>query len=187
MNTLILGMVVFYAAHALPLIGIDAPVKAKIGAGPFKGLFALVSLVGLGLMIWGFLMARSGPDAARIVFNPAPWSPYVTMVFVFFAFLCWGIYAHKGRLKLWLRHPFSIGVALWAAGHLFSNGNLSEVLFFGGFLALGLADVLVGFARGSKPAFTPKPLHDLIAPVSGIVMYAAFFWLHPYIIGVSVY
>ena len=186
MNTLILGMAIFFGAHALPIIGLNAPLKQKLGANAYKGLFAIVSLVGLGLMIWGFIMARSGPDAARIVFNPPDWGRHATMLLVLLAFISLAVFAHKGRLKLWLRHPMSIGVALWAAGHLFANGNLSEVLFFGGFLALALADIAVGLARGARPDITPKPAHDIIAPLAGVFLYGVFLWLHPMLFGVSV-
>jgi uncharacterized membrane protein len=186
MQTLILGMVVFYGAHALPLVGLSAPLKERLGGNAYKSLFAVVALVGLALMVWGFVMARSGPDAARIVYNPPEWGRHVTMLLVLLALISLAVYGHKGRLKLWLRHPMSIGVALWAAGHLFSNGNLSEVLFFGGFLALALADIGVGLARGTRPEFTPKPLHDLIAVVAGVVLYFVFLWLHPMVIGMSV-
>ncbi len=187
MNTLILGMVIFYGVHALPLVGLNAPLKKTLGEKPYKGLFALFSLIGLGIMIWGFIMTRSGPDAARIVYNPPAWSHHATMLFVLLAFICFGILAHKGRLKVLLRNPMSIGVALWATGHLFSNGNLGEVLLFGGFFVLSLLDIAVQTARGYKPAFTPKPLHDIIAPLAGILMYAVALFLHPYVIGVSVY
>lgn len=37
------------------------------------------------------------------------------------------------------RHPFLIGVALWAGLHLVANGDLASALFFGTFLATALA------------------------------------------------
>ena len=36
------------------------------------------------------------------------------------------------------RHPANWGVALWAGAHLFPNGDLASVLFFGGLLALAI-------------------------------------------------
>jgi uncharacterized membrane protein len=42
--------------------------------------------------------------------------------------------AAKGVLRI-TRHPFLWGVALWAAGHLFANGERHAVMLFG---ALGL-------------------------------------------------
>lgn len=36
------------------------------------------------------------------------------------------------------RHPFLIGFAIWAATHLIYNGDLSSLLFFGGFLILSV-------------------------------------------------
>ena len=36
------------------------------------------------------------------------------------------------------RHPFLMGVALWAASHIVANGEVASVIFFGGFLVLAI-------------------------------------------------
>lgn len=43
----------------------------------------------------------------------------------------------KGIFAL-TRHPFLWGVAVWAASHLLVNGDLAALIFFGGFLVLGV-------------------------------------------------
>jgi uncharacterized membrane protein len=93
---------------------------------------------------------------------------------------------HRGRLKLWLRQPMSIGIALWALGHLLANGSLPEVLLFGGFLLFGLIDIIRSEAIGKVPNYVPKPVHDVIAVAGGLVIYGVLLYLHPYIIGVPV-
>ena len=93
---------------------------------------------------------------------------------------------HRGRLKLWLQRPMSIGIALWATGHLLANGSLPEVLLFGSFLVFSLLDIVHSTAIGKVPAYVPKPFHDVIAVVGGLVIYGLLLYLHPIIIGVPV-
>jgi uncharacterized membrane protein len=186
MTTLVLGIILFLGIHLLRWTPARAPLVARLGEGPWKGLFSLIALAGLGLMIWGLIMTRSGPDAARIIFNPPEWGRHATMALVLLGFISLAISFHKGRLKQILKHPMSIGFALWAAGHLISNGNLSEILFFGTFLALALLDIVISTARGKVPVFVPKPNHDLISIVAGLVLFFAFLWLHPMLFGVAI-
>ena len=78
MTVLIWGMVLFFGAHLLSLTPARAPLYARLGEKAYKGIYSVVSLVGLGLMIWGFGLARSGPDAARIVYDPVMGSSHLS-------------------------------------------------------------------------------------------------------------
>ncbi|QPC44671.1 NnrU family protein [Kaustia mangrovi] len=186
MTTLIVGIVIFFGLHLVPLTPLRDSLMARMGKGPYKGAFSVASLVGLGIMIWGFAQTRYGPAAAEIVYWPPVWGRHLTMLLVLLAFISLAIYLHKGRMKRWLKHPLAIAIALWATGHLVSNGDLGSVLFFGAFLVFGLLDIVVQTARGRVAQFTVKPRHDYIAPVAGIVMYAVVLYLHPWLFGATV-
>ena len=187
MTTLIVGMIVLFGSHLLLYTPLRPAFKARIGEGPFKGAFTLVSLVGLGLMIWGYSMTRSGPEAANILYWPAPWTRHAAMLLVLVAFIVLAASFHKGRLKLWLRQPQSIAIALWAFAHLLANGKVAAVLFFSGFLVLSLIDIAVSTARGDVPNYVPKPSHDLIAVVAGLILYGIFLLLfHPLVLNVPI-
>jgi uncharacterized membrane protein len=81
----------------------------------------------------------------------------------------------------------SVGFALWAGAHLLANGKVAAVLFFGGFLGLALVDIAVSTARGDNPRHVPKPRHDLIAVVAGLILYAFFLLVfHPLVLNVPV-
>jgi uncharacterized membrane protein len=136
MTVLIWGMVLFFGAHFLSLTPARAPLHARLGEKTYKGVYSIVSLVGLGLMIWGFGLARSGPDAARIVYDPVMGSSHGTMLLVLLAMVLLASAHMKGYIRKIVKHPMSVGVALWSAGHLMVNGNFSEVLLFGGFFVL---------------------------------------------------
>ena len=160
-----IGIALFFLVHVVPLVpGLRASLTDRPGEGVYKGgAFSLVSAAGLALMIWGYSRVRS--SAAEIVYLPPDWARPTTMVLVFLAFVSFAIYLHKGKLKLLLRNPMSIAVALWATGHLLSNGEVSSVLLFGAFLIYALADILVNTVRGNVPAIVPN-LVTTLSPCS---------------------
>jgi uncharacterized membrane protein len=74
MTVLIWGMVLFFGAHLLSLTPARAPLHAKLGEKAYKGIYSIVSLVGLGLMIWGFGLARSAL-MLRVLCTTRSWAP----------------------------------------------------------------------------------------------------------------
>lgn len=103
------------------------------------------------------------------------------------AFIAIGAAHGKGYIKLWLKHPMSIGIGLWAAGHLLANGKRAAVYMFGAFLALALIDIIVSTARGKLPAYAPRIRSDVIAVIAGMVLFVIFlFGFHPYVLNLPV-
>jgi uncharacterized membrane protein len=185
MTTLWIGMLLFFGAHLTPMTPLKARLVAALGEQPYKGVFSLISAVGLGVAIWGYGLAKDSAAGAEFVYEPPSWGWHVTMLLTLLAFVALAISFHKGRLKLWLKNPMSIAVALWSAGHLFANGTLPDVVLFGAFLVFALLDIAWCTATGKAPRFEAKPRHDIIAPVAGVILFAVFLYLHPWIIGVS--
>ena len=186
MSTLILGMVIFFGIHVLTSTPFRSAMVGAIGKWPYKGLFSLISLGGFGLMIWGFGMSRYGPDSARIVFNPPEWGLPVTGAFTLAGMIVLGSRGGKSHIRKIVRQPMSAGIALWAIGHLFSNGNLNEVTLFGGFLAYAIYDMVVCSVKGKNPSYEPKITSDLIAVVIGGAIFAAVLFFHFNLFGVAV-
>ena len=60
MGALILGLLLFLGMHSVRIFakGWRSQVIAQRGGGAWKGLYALVSLVGFGLIVWGYGQAR---------------------------------------------------------------------------------------------------------------------------------
>lgn len=185
MSTLIIGLALFFGIHLLAATPLRSALAAALGENAYKGLFSLISLVGLGLMVWGFGMSRYGPDAARIVFNPPSWGYHVTPIFVFAGLVLIGASHGKGYMRKMVRHPMSIGVGLWAAGHLFANGNLNEVLLFGSFVAYAVFDVVVSTLKGKVKTFEPKFSSDIKALVIGAILFGIILYFHYNLFGVS--
>jgi uncharacterized membrane protein len=189
MPYLIAGIAVFAGPHLFSMLlpGHRAGLLQRWGEGPFKGLFSLVSLAGLGLMIWGFWTLRSGPSAGDYAYVPAGSMRHVTMLLVLLGFICIGSFHGKGYLKLWLRNPFSVGIVLWSFGHLLSNGRVHDVLLFGTFLVFAVLDIVLSTARGKRPGHEPEIRSDVIAVIVGAALYAVFlFGVHPYIFNTPV-
>jgi uncharacterized membrane protein len=189
MGYLIVGIAVFAGVHLFSMLlpGQRNTLKARMGEGSYKGIYALISLFGLALMIWGYWTLNSDPAATSGVYEPAPWSRHVTMLLVLLGFISLSGFHGKGYLKSWLRNPFSIGITLWSVGHLLSNGMLHDILLFGAFLVLAVLDIVLSTARGKRPGHNPQIRSDMTAVVSGVVLYAIFlFGFHPYVLNVPI-
>lgn len=188
MTVLLLGVILFFGVHLFSYAREPrARLVERMGEGPYKGVYSLISAIGLGLMIWGYVQSRAGPAAADILYWPPAWGRHATMALVLLGIICIAIFLHKGRLKLWLRNPMSIGVGLWAAGHLLSNGKVASVVLFGSFLLYALLDIAVNTMRGNVPNFVPKPRHDPISIAAGLVLYAFFLFIfHPYVLNLPI-
>jgi uncharacterized membrane protein len=185
MTLLIIGIVIFIGAHLLAMFftGPRDRLLARLGEGPYKGLFSLVSGVGLALMIYGFYTTRGALEPDDYLYAPAPWTRHAAMGLVLLAFIFIGASHGKGYLKLWLKHPMSIGIGLWAIAHLFANGERPDVIFFASFLALAVLDIILSSLRGKLPHHEPQVKSDVRAVIIGVILYLIFlFGFHPYIL-----
>ena len=63
MGMLILGLVIFLGVHSVRIVADDwrSQTIAKRGEGAWKGLYSLLSILGFGLIIWGYGLARQQP------------------------------------------------------------------------------------------------------------------------------
>src|SRR5438552_2648007 len=176
MSYLFTGIILFGGIHLFSMVlpASRDTLKKKLGEGRWKGLFTLVSLVGLGLMIRGVMLARSGPLAADWIYFPADWSKPVTMLVVLLGFISIAASHGKSYLKLWLRNPLSIGIGLWAFGHLLSNGKRTDVYLFGTFLVIALLDIVLSTRRGKGPTHRPALRSDAIAVIVCVGLYLIF-------------
>ncbi|MGH6926229.1 MAG: NnrU family protein [Propylenella sp.] len=189
MIVLILGLVLFLGIHSVMIgaAGWRAVMVARLGEGPWKGLYSLVAAVGLVLIVWGYGLARQDP----VVFWVSPtWLKHVAVALNLVAFILFAAYrVPAGWIKARLGHPMVLSVKVWAFAHLLANGTLADVLLFGSFLVWAVADFRSSVAR-DRAAGTVRiagpPRNDLIAVAVGVVLWAAFVWfLHEWLFGVS--
>jgi uncharacterized membrane protein len=179
---------VFLGAHSLRIFADSwrGALIARIGEGPWKGLYSLVSIAGFVLLIWGYGRARA---TTIVLWQPPSWTHYPAALFVLIAFvLVVAAYVRGTRIKSTLHHPMILGVKSWAFGHLIANGTLADVVLFGSFLVWAIVDFAAS-RRRDRVAGTVYPAgtaaRDAIAIAIGVAAWAVFaFYLHERWIGV---
>ena len=136
---LILGLAVFVGAQVcVPPRDARAALIARIGAWPYRGLFSLVSLIGLGLIAWGFAHYRAVEYVQ--VWTPPTWMSHVTVALLWPAAILVTAAYFPGNIKRKLKHPMLAGIKLWAVAHLLANGDLGAIILFGAILAWAVFD-----------------------------------------------
>jgi uncharacterized membrane protein len=183
----VLGLVLFLGVHSVSIVAEpwrNAMVE-KLGELPWKGLYSLLSLVGLALIVVGYGQARSAPT---VLFVPPVATRHAVLLLMlpFFPLLL-ATYL-PGRISAAVKHPMLTSVKLWAFAHLLANGMLHDLMLFGGFLAWAVVDRISMKRRTPRvvPGAPPSPRNDAIAVGLGLVLYAAFVMgLHKALIGVA--
>src|SRR4051794_1140755 len=186
---MILGLVLFFAVHTLTTQrDLRARVIASTGDGGYKIGYALVSTVGLVLIVWGF--ARYRATGWIDVWYPPTALKHITVALMLPAVIMVVASYIRGRIYTTLKHPMLTGIKLWAAAHLLANGDLGSILLFGSFLGWAVFDRISLKHRtdtGAPPIPVGGPGNDLIAVAVGLVAYLALaFAFHPVVIGVPV-
>ena len=188
MTLLIAGLIVFLGVHSVRIFadGWRSAQIAKMGLGPYKGVYSLASALGLALIVVGFGQARMAP----IPLWDAPlWMRHLTALLMLFAFvLLAAAYVPRNRIKASVRHPMILSVKIWAAGHLMANGMLADALLFGAFLLWAVVDYRAARMRdrvNGRIGNRPTLAGDVATIIVGVVLWAAFaLYLHAWLIGV---
>jgi len=183
---LILGVSIWAGVHFIPSLGASARAGciARIGEGPYKGLFAL-SLVGaIVLIVLGW---RS--TAPTSLYAAPGWGAGVANVGMLVALVFFLGSNVPTNLKRFVRHPQLTGVAFWGASHLLANGDVRSVILFGGFIVWALLEIaFINRRDGAWQKPEPLPLAaDLKPLVAGVVGWGVLVFAHPYIAGVAVF
>lgn len=194
MAWLVLGLVLFLGVHSVSIVspsGRDRLV-AKMGEGGFKGLYSVVSAVGLVLIVWGYGLARQNP--VMLYSLPGGFRHLAALLLLPVFVLLLAAYL-PGRIQRAAKHPMLLAVKLWALAHLLAQsvtgGTLADVLLFGGFLTWAVADRIsikrrtqAGLVR-SVPALPASGANDAIAVIGGLALYGlTVMWAHAALFGV---
>lgn len=188
MSLLVVGLILFLGIHSVSIVAPawrDAQVERR-GERLWKGIYALLSLVGLIVLIHGYGVARQSPV---VLYTPPPALRHVALLLMLPVFpLLFAAYL-PGRMQRAARHPMLLAVKFWAAAHLLANGTLADVLLFGAFLVWAVADRISVKRRAVPhrvPGAPPSALNDIAALTGGLVVYVGFlFWAHAWLTGVS--
>ena len=206
MTQLILGLIMFLGAHSVRIWADgwrDQTIEAY-GEKAFKGVYALVSILGFYLLVVGYGEARLQTVA---LWNPPIFTKHISMLLMLLSsILLVATYIPRNHFKMRLGHPMVLSVKVWALSHLLANGNLADLVLFGSFLIWAVLNFRSARARDralllnlnvteeaagesiaeSESAHQPKLLSTIITLVGGIAIWALItFGLHAKIVGVS--
>jgi uncharacterized membrane protein len=187
---LVVGLVAFLAPHTLTALrGPRQQLVNRIGLGPYKGLYALVSLIGLVLIGYGFGLYRATGWVE--LWSPPAWTRHVAVALMWLASIAVVAAYARGNIYRRLKHPMLVGVKLWALAHLIANGDLGSVILFVAVLAWAVFDRISLKRRrdaGAPPIPVGGPRNDLIAVAVGTILYVALgLWFHPWVVGVPAF
>ena len=196
MTQLILGLILFLGAHSVRIWadGWRNQTIEAYGDKAFKGVHALVSLLGFYLLVVGYGEARLETVA---LWNPPRFTKHISILLMLFSsILLLAAYIPRNHFKMRLRHPMVLSVKVWALSHLIANGNLADVLLFGTFLiwsvlnfrsarARDRAQVQLSDANEDAP-LKPNLFATLSALFGGMALWAVItFVLHAKVVGVA--
>ena len=183
MALLVTGLVVFLGIHFVPAFPqVRAKLVSRLGEGRYKGLFSLLSAVGLVLIVVGFVNA---PSTER-VFAPFPAAIAMAPFAVTLAFILFAAANMRGYLRQGLKHPMLIGLLIWATVHLLANGDLRGTVLFGAFLAYAAFDLVSAVRRMAVKSFVPSAKFEVMAVVGGMGIAGGVMTLHRLLFGVRV-
>lgn len=180
---LIMGLVLFIGVHMIPGFGTRATLVAKFGERGYKGLFALVAALGMGLIVYG----KAYSDFVS-VWSPPGWTRHLTMLLMLIAFLVFSAYFVPSNLRKFIRHPMLLFVVLWSAAHLLVNGDLASIILFASFLIFAVIKIV---SQNRRQAFVlPDEKSNGWTVASVIVgggLYGGAVMYHHYFAGVGLY
>ncbi|MDB5618031.1 MAG: NnrU family protein [Tardiphaga sp.] len=187
---MILGLVLFIGVH---LVSTRREVRARLiaqhGESLYKLGFALVAVVGLALIVWGFATYRA--TGWIDVWYPPKMMRHITVALMLPAVILLVAAYIRGGIYRVVKHPMLTAVKLWALAHLLSNGDLGSIILFGSLLGWAVVD-RISLKHRADAGGPPIPVggigNDAIAVAVGIVAYLALgFAFHPVVIGVPVF
>ena len=188
MTYLILGLVIFLGVHSVRIVadGWRTQTLARVGEGAYKGIYFLLSLLGFGLIICGFGVARETPV---MLWMPPVGMRHAASLLTLIAFiLLAAAYVPGNAIKARVHHPMVLGVKTWALAHLLANGSVAHVVLFGSFLLWAVLNFIAS-RRRDRAQGTQYPAGTTAGTVTtvvvGVVAWGVFaFLLHGLLIGI---
>lgn len=183
MSVLVLGLILFMAPHLLREFGLRQGLKDALPSeSAYMGLYSLVSLAGLGLIIWGKAISPF-----QMIWQPIYEWRSLSLMLMIPALIC--VVAGNvplSYLRKLLRNPMLLGILLWSLSHLWANGDLASMLLFGSF-ALWSAIKLFSM-RGVVDVDSKSPsfVWDIISILAGLVLYTVIGLYHGELFGVGI-
>lgn len=188
MAYLVTGLILFLGIHSIR-IATDSwrtAAVARIGEGPYKGIYSVLALTGLFLIVAGFSIARETPV---VLWTPPMGLRHGAALLTFLAFIFLAAaYVPGNTIRARLHHPMVLGVKAWALSHLMATGQLAHLILFAAFLVWAVFDFvsLQRRDRAHGTVYAPGNLQATLLTVAiGGTAWALFaFIFHGWLIGI---
>jgi uncharacterized membrane protein len=188
MTYLFIGLLVFLGLHSLRIVVPQwrAQRIQSMGEAAYKGIYSLASAAALGLVVWGFGVARESP--VMLWLPPFGMRHAASLLMVAAFILIVAAYVPGNSIKSWVHHPMVLAVKVWAIAHLLANGSVAHVTLFGSFLVWAVIDFRSARQRDRLAGVVypaGKAGRTALTVAIGLAVWAAFaFWAHGALIGV---
>lgn len=185
---LIVGLVLFLGLHSIRIVaeGTRSRLRAQWGENAYKSAYTVLSLLGFGLIVWGFGLARETPE---VLWVPPTGMRHLAAFLTLLAFVFLAAaYVPGNAIKARLHHPMVLSVKTWAFAHLLVTGTVAHLLLFGSFLVWAVLCFIASRRRdrAQGTVYAAGTLPGTVATVVvGVMGWALFaFYLHGVLIGI---
>jgi len=164
MALLILGLVLFLGAHSTRIFAENwrQAVLERLGEKAYKGVYTLVSLLGFGLIIYGFDQVRWDSPA---LWMPPVWVKHVAALLMLLSLVLLACaHAPRNAIKAKLHHPMVLSVKVWALAHLLANPRVADVVLFGAFLLWSVLNFRAARKRDRLASAAGEEAGTLLVP-----------------------
>lgn len=170
---LVLGLLAWSGSHMWKRL---APASREAMGERGKGVVALLSLVGIGLMVVGYRWAP-----VDTVWPSAPGRVHVNNALMLLSLYLFAASGMKTTVTRFIRHPQLWGVRLWALAHLLVNGTLADLILFGGLFVWAQASAILinrDLPYWDRPRIEKSPGKEIGAIIGAGLALAAIGWIH---------
>lgn len=169
------GIVIFFGLHLFSVFrsreeGRD--IREQWGRVKYVGTYSVASLIGLGLMFWGFFLMPHEPPVylGPRIFYQKPW----LIMFPALVLLA-STYTPMGYIKRFVQHPMMLGVLVLSVFYVLKGGQMKWILLCVFFAVYALLSLLMSYRRGTElKEKQPKVSGDVIAIAIGIILTCLF-------------
>jgi len=192
MIVLIIGLVIFFGMHLVPVTGVKSSLIERMGEKKYQSIFSIISLVGFIIIIYGFglidtcnsMMADCETDNFYL-WDSFEYSKEISFLLMPISIIFIVASQMKSNIKKVVHHPMLIGVLIWSFVHLLSTGDLRSIILFASFGAFSIIDII--FTRKTaEQGISFSILNDVVVIVVGLVLYSIILYFHEYVSGLQV-
>ena len=184
MALLILGILLWSLTHLFPamLPNTRARLFERLGENPYSGVFSVFILAGLVFTVigWRSIMPTG-------VYAPPMGPNLLVSLLVLLALISFAASAIPSNIRRFVRHPQMVGVILWGAAHLLTNGSDRAIVLFGGLTFWAVLEIILCNRRDGQWQKPEKAAvnQDIMNIVVGVVLFSVLAYFHGWAFGVA--